>query len=445
MPNGDFESCTTSDISDLYPRFKSTKETPDGWALTQVDWSGDATLPSIAVVRYGVDINGSYGGYGIVQPAANVADWKHGNVQLILASAKGAKAETSFNPPKPGLYFLKARVGQFTHSSLFESCPFSSVPAIEIAVKHGDGEFSSCGIVSPSGRVMNEVCWPRPVRITDADTALTLTVSNTVAASAALLDDLEFVPCREVLSSNLLVDGGFESNAYWETVDRAGTEDWNDKSKASHIGFANVHYGYDKGEGTRAVTLIDFAGCYQPIRFPVPGRYRLRFISRARDDSRSPTYYSLGAKMRAVLAKGAVTNELVSLATPNTNFVAHTVCFDVEDADSDYVFGFEAANDKRVSGYKDRMVFIDDASIVYCGDSFADGRREEFQIPEDMSISVAYGAKLDADFVGMHTLAEMRLGGRRVSGVISKNTHPEYISGMGMFYVQPKGTCIHFR
>ena len=61
------------------------------------------------------------------------------------------------------------------------------------------------------------------------------------------------------------------------------------------------------------------------------------------------------------------------------------------------------------------------------------------------AISVAYGAKLDADFVGMHTLAEMRLGGRRVSGVISRNTHPEYISGIGMFYVQPKGTCIHFR
>ena len=149
--------------------------------------------------------------------------------------------------------------------------------------------------------------------------------------------------------------------------------------------------------------------------------------------------------MRAVLAKGAVTNELVSLATPNTNFVAHTVCFDVEDADSDYVFGFEAANDKRVSGFKDRMVFIDDASIVYCGDSFADGRREEFTIPEDMAISVASGAKLDADFTGTRTVAEMRLGGRRVSGVISKNTHPEYISGMGMFYVQPKGTCIHFR
>ena len=149
--------------------------------------------------------------------------------------------------------------------------------------------------------------------------------------------------------------------------------------------------------------------------------------------------------MRAVLAKGSVTNELVSLETPTTNFVGHTVFFDVDNVDADYVFGFEAANDKRVSGYKDRMVFIDDASIVYCGDSFAGGRREEFQIPEDMSISVADGAKLDADFAGMHTLAEMRLGGRRVSGVISKNTHPEYISGLGMFYVQPKGTCIHFR
>ena len=149
--------------------------------------------------------------------------------------------------------------------------------------------------------------------------------------------------------------------------------------------------------------------------------------------------------MRAVLAKGAVTNEIVSLASPTTNFVARTVCFDVEDADSDYTFGFEADNDVRISGYKDRMVLIDDASIIYCGDSFADGLREEFQIPEDMKISVAAGAKLDADFTGVRTLAEMRLGGRRVSGTISSETHPEYISGAGMFYVQPKGTCVLFR
>ncbi|MBQ3097676.1 MAG: hypothetical protein IJC66_05915, partial [Kiritimatiellae bacterium] len=446
VPNGDFESCTTSDISDLYPRFKSTKETPDGWALTQVDWSGDATLPSIAVVRYGVDINGSYGGYAVTQPAANVADWKHGNVQLILASAKGAKAETSFNPPKPGLYFLKARVGRFTHSSLFESCPFSSVPAIEIAVKHGDGEFTSCGTVSPAGRMMNEICWPKPVRITDVDTVLTLAVSNTVATSAALFDDIEFIPCSEVLSANLLSDGGFETNNDWKLVSRKGEDVWNDKANASFMGFAQQYYGYDKGEGLRAMSLIDFAGCYQQIRFPAPGRYRLRFIARARDDTRYvPSPYTVSAKMRAVLAQGGTTNSIVSLETPTTNFVAHTVFFDVDNVDSDYVFGFEADNDMRVTGYKDRMVIIDDASIVYCGDSFADGQREEFTIPEDMAISVASGAKLDADFAGTRTLAEMRLGGRRVSGVISKDTHPEYISGLGMFYVQPKGTCIHFR
>jgi len=446
VPNGDFESCTTSDISDLYPRFKSTKETPDGWTLTQVDWSGDATLPSVAPVRYGVEINGMYNGYAVTQPAANVADWKHGNVQLILASAKGAKAETSFNPPKSGLYFLKARVGQFNHPSLFESCPFSSVPAIEIAVKHGDGEFTSCGTVSPAGRMMNEVYWPRPVRITDRDAVITLAVSNTVAASAALFDDLEFVPCSEITCENLLSDGGFETNNDWELVSRDGKDDWNDKSNASYRGFTSQYYGYDKGEGLRAMSLIDFAGCYQQIRFPAPGRYRLRFIARARDDTRYvPSPYTVGAKMRAVLAQGGITNSIVSLETPTTNFVAHTVCFDVEDANLDYVFGFEADNDKRVTGYKDRMVFVDDASIVYCGDSFADGQREEFTIPEDMAISVASGAKLDADFAGTRTLAEMRLGGRRVSGVISKDTHPEYISGLGMFYVQPKGTCIHFR
>ena len=62
-----------------------------------------------------------------------------------------------------------------------------------------------------------------------------------------------------------------------------------------------------------------------------------------------------------------------------------------------------------------------------------------------MKISVAAGAKLYADFAGTRTIAEMRLGGHRVSGVISRETHPEYISGTGTFYVQPKGTCVHLR
>ena len=446
VPNGNFESYTTSDITDLYPRFKSTKETPDGWNLTQVDWSGDATLPSIGIVRYGTDISAKWGNYTVTQPMGNVADWKRGNVHLFFASAKGAKAETSFKPPKSGLYFLKARLGEFCHGSLYESCKFSGVPAIEIAVKHGDGEFSSCGIVSPAGRMMNEVYWPKPVRITDANMVMTLAVSNTVATSAAYFDDLEFVPYSEALHLNLLSNGSFETDNDWELVSRDGKDDWNDKSNASYRGFTSQYYGYDKGEGLRAMSLIDFAGCYQQIRFHAPGRYRLRFIARARDDTRYvPSPYTVSAKMRAVLAQGGTTNSIVSLETPTTNFVAHTVFFDVDNVDSDYVFGFEADNDKRATGYKDRMVFIDDASIVYCGDSFADGLREEFQIPEDMKISVAAGAKLDADFVGMRTLAEMRLGGHRASGVISRETHPEYISGIGTFYVQPKGTCIHFR
>ena len=445
VPNGDFEIYSSANIENLSPLYKNCNDFPDGWTFSQVNWSGDASLPSIAIVRYGANISNS----SFSQPIANVADWEHGNVQLFLASAKGAKAETSFKAPKPGLYFLKAKVGEFCHGNIYnDSCKLNGRPAIEIAVKQGDGEFSSCGVVTPAGRMMNGIIWPKPVLVSGADTVLCLALSNTVANSAALLDDLEFVPCREAHSANLLDNGGFETDNHWELVHRKGEAgEWNEKSNASYRSFASAYYGYDKGEGARAISLIDAAGCYQKVRFPVPGRYRLRFIMRARDDTTNgkPTYYSLGAKMRAVLAKGSVTNEIVSLASPTTNFVARTVCFDVEDADSDYTFGFEADNDVRISGYKDRMVLIDDASIVYCGDSFADGLREEFQIPEDMKISVAAGAKLYADFAGTRTIAEMRLGGHRVSGVISRETHPEYISGTGTFYVQPKGTCVLFR
>ena len=287
--------------------------------------------------------------------------------------------------------------------------------------------------------------WPVPVEITDTNVVLTLAVSNTVVNSAALLDDFEFVPYAGP-AANLLANGDFEANESWQLVSRNDTNNtWTAKSSASYRGFTSQYYGYDGCSGLKAMSLIDFGGCYQDVTFPYAGRYRLRFHTRARYDHRSPGYYSTNAKMRAVLAKDGVTNVIVSLATPTTNFVGHTVYFDIPTANVTYTFGFEADNDQRITGQNDRMSFIDDASIVYVNAAVEAAAHAPLDMPEYLAVSVSAGARLVADFAGTCRIGSMRLGNRRVSGDISAASYPDYISGAGAFYVQPKGVTITFK
>ena len=438
VPNGGFEQYTPT--GNYATKFSTAGDTPDGWTFTQVNWSGTATVPSASIVRYGTQITSAQ----ITQFVANMADMEFGSEQLFLASAGGGKVETSFKPPKTGLFVLRAKAGAFIWPNR-TSPALETNPAVEASVALGGGSPVSLGIVTRNGRQMIACDWPVPVEITDTNVVLTLAVSNTVVNSAALLDDFEFVPYAGP-AANLLANGDFEANESWQLVSRNDTNNtWTAKSSASYRGFTSQYYGYDGCSGLKAMSLIDFGGCYQDVTFPYAGRYRLRFHTRARYDHRSPGYYSTNAKMRAVLAKDGVTNVIVSLATPTTNFVGHTVYFDIPTANVTYTFGFEADNDQRITGQNDRMSFIDDASIVYVNAAVEAAAHAPLDMPEYLAVSVSAGARLVADFAGTCRIGSMRLGNRRVSGDISAASYPDYISGAGAFYVQPKGVTITFK
>ena len=60
-------------------------------------------------------------------------------------------------------------------------------------------------------------------------------------------------------------------------------------------------------------------------------------------------------------------------------------------------------------------------------------------------VRVAAGAKLDLRFTGTKKVEKVRLGGRPRSGLISAETDPEYLSGPGELWVEPKGMTILIR
>ena len=62
-----------------------------------------------------------------------------------------------------------------------------------------------------------------------------------------------------------------------------------------------------------------------------------------------------------------------------------------------------------------------------------------------MNIVVESGAKLALDYDGTARVEGVRLAGRKVSGLISAAQYPACLSGRGMLYVQPRGTCVTFR
>ncbi len=66
-------------------------------------------------------------------------------------------------------------------------------------------------------------------------------------------------------------------------------------------------------------------------------------------------------------------------------------------------------------------------------------------LPADLSVEVASGATLDLDFPGTVKIRSLRLGNRHPGGIVSAETHPDYISGTGSLEVPPPATVMIMR
>ena len=58
-------------------------------------------------------------------------------------------------------------------------------------------------------------------------------------------------------------------------------------------------------------------------------------------------------------------------------------------------------------------------------------------LPEDLTLNLTSGAKLDLDYIGTNKVMNVFFDGRRKSGVINAERFPDLVTGSGALFVKP--------
>jgi hypothetical protein len=277
--------------------------------------------------------------------------------------------------------------------------------------------------------------------------------SASSGAAAAAIDDVWFerVDCA-LQGRNLVDNGSFEdgSSSWTFQHNKIGL---NDKSAAGDRNSGNSDmYGYTLGDGLRSLLLIQIGQATQRIAFPEAGLYRLCFWTRSRyttnaDTGAIATYFG-GNQVRAWLAddNGATQEIYRTESVYSTNFFEHVAMFDVKTPGT-YTFGLQGCNDypdhvttrSSETGQKDSNVFVDAVSVRKVSDS------DMPELDEELQLNLSATSKLCLDFAGTATIKGLRVGGRKVSGLIEASHPSGLVSGPGCLYIRPEGTVILFR
>ena len=266
----------------------------------------------------------------------------------------------------------------------------------------------------------------------DIDTAGSRTVSFAGAVTnakeylvgSAFLDGISLWRVSDVPSGNLVANGDFENGATGWTFGGSGSivssYSWVDSVQEPPI------------NGTDAMVLGKAASSAEQTVSLAPGRYLLSF--RMRGKLRYPE--RTGTSARFTVSFGDQTLYSANLVDYDRE-VLMELPFAVATNGS-YAIKFDTSSNTSAH----MTLVLDDVSVAR---KDADRVVSESVFGEQMNIVVESGAKLALDYDGTAHVKSVRLAGHRVSGIISAAAYPAYLSGRGMLYVQPRGTCVTFR
>ena len=273
----------------------------------------------------------------------------------------------------------------------------------------------------------------------DIDTAGSRTVSfaGTVTnakeylVGSAYLDKIALYRIAESAPASLVSNGGFENGTVgWALENSAkaisAVSSWPDgRSEPALQGAGSL--ALHSGQGNNVENAAR-----QDVTFPAPGRYLLSFRMRSR--VKYPEYSARLARFSVAIGDETLRSGIL-LESDREHVVK--LPFAVTDAGTKTL---RFASSSNTAG--NEIVLIDDVSIV---EAPATATVAEDVFGNDLVIEVASGAKLALDYDGTAHVKSVRLAGHRVSGIISAAAYPAYLSGRGMLYVQPRGTCVTFR
>jgi hypothetical protein len=286
-------------------------------------------------------------------------------------------------------------------------------------------------------------------------TQASVPASGDPITAAASVDEVWFERVDQTKPGGELIAGGdFVDKSLWTMQSNKIEGDANTDKCLADVRTVgnNKNYGYTTCGDGWALLLVQVGQATQQVTFPEAGLYRLSFWTRSRYSTDSNTgeilAYFGGNQVKAWLADdNGVTREIYrTQSIYSTNFYEHVVMFNVENPGK-YTFGLQGCNEYPDSivvppvGYnqKDSNVFVDCVSIKKASDS------DMPELDEELQLNLSAASKLRLDFAGTATIKGLRIGGRKVSGLIDASHPSGLVSGPGCLYIQPEGTVILFR
>ncbi|HNX33997.1 MAG TPA: hypothetical protein PKM57_05175 [Kiritimatiellia bacterium] len=408
IPNGDFELTE-------YPRNPTaftTSNLASGWAFT-------ATTNNLATA-------------GITMPASSTYFYNpstaYGSVMLGIFS--NGVASTTLTLPA-GTYKLQGDICGWPCS--LNGYQLGSPHQVTATVSRASSENVVLGMVTTYASILTTTAWPTAFTVTNNET-VTLSLAGKPQRVAMLIDNLALVP----QTSPIVLNGGFEASANWTFAYNTNVQP---KDNATYNSLSSSNdYGTAIFDGTRRLLLVQTGIAYQDIQLPAAGLYRLVFHAA----QRCPLTYgnSYGHNpVRAWLAQNGTTNVLGWTRVDDTPLVRREFLFTVAAAGT-YRFGLQGMTDNSAAfPGTDQNALLDGVSIEpvnNLGDA-------SFALPKELSLSVAAGARLQLSFSGTQTVDEVRYDGHLVTGVMSQQTCPEFVSGPGALFANRKGTAMLIR
>ena len=416
VPGGDFESASIKRCGTGYytvtPKeaMNFTYENAmEGWTF-----SGDPDSPlnpPVGLVTaamtnaYGVS---THSGCGTLY---NDSRQPRGGFVEVFFKDDQAELSTSFTPPE-GTWLLRVDAAH----------RYDTAGTLEAVAVIG-GETVSLGTVVVDKRAMTALTFPKPVTV-DGSQSVALRVIGHLGSdkSGIWVDDFRLVTPRD--RGEMIADGGFEDGVSRWTI--AGTCRTYNYPANSQV------YGTDAAEGTRFVTIRGRASVWQDVEFPAAGLYRIAFSQHTRLTERSTHGEN---PLTAYVAREGVTNVIgTALVVSHTNFVQNAFDFRV-DSPGTYTVGLKGtASESQYETVLDAVSLMPVTSAT-----------EQLEIPDGFELSVDEGAKVRFDFDGTRPVKVVRLGGRRVTGIIDASLYPQYVEGRGALEAPVQGTVILFR
>lgn len=302
---------------------------------------------------------------------------------------------------------------------------------------------------------------PDVLEVEDGDSVVVelrqATATTSTSAAYLFVDDVEFVPVVGDLGE-LVSNGNFNGTTTgWTLVSHKEGSSNADPLwySSARLQGCDKNYGYTLCNGANGLLIVQIGEASQTLNFADPGVYRLSFWTRARyyvdaASGKTSVFYG-GNKIRATLAAegSSEANEiLVTESICSTNYLRQVALFKIpESATGRYVLKLQGLNNgtdviTQPPGMstRDANAYVASVSVKKVADASAP------RLPEDLEIvDINPDAKLRLDYDGRINLKRVKLGRRSLIGVISAETHPELVSGLGEVYVEPKGAYILIR